>query len=313
MRGWSGRRKAQGEPPMKLMKQSRQIMTIILAMAWALQAQDTGAAAIQKKLLSEYKLTKITDDKSDIVTAGDVIVLHKDKIAMVAASSSVPCMNTYQNGKISNGSCGGMNKVKKLGGFTSLIGKSIPGADKAPATRNFVSDEKFWVTKIEVKETGHGPGAVFDFFTDATPSGDNGIRYMGKLTIQFGSKMPTPDEALKTVAEVITVAPQEESKDDKQPAQQQGGGQQAAAPPAEQAPAAQEPPPPQPVPAPAATLEAPPPPPPDPVSVTAGQTIKQVEDALGQPVKKLKVGAKTIYVYKDLKVTFTNGKVTNVE
>jgi hypothetical protein len=35
--------------------------------------------------------------------------------------------------------------------------------------------------------------------------------------------------------------------------------------------------------------------------------------ALGQPVKKAKVGTKDIYYYKDLKVTFVNGKVKDVQ
>jgi hypothetical protein len=35
--------------------------------------------------------------------------------------------------------------------------------------------------------------------------------------------------------------------------------------------------------------------------------------ALGQPLRKAKVGTKDIYYYKDLKVIFVNGKVTDVQ
>jgi hypothetical protein len=42
-------------------------------------------------------------------------------------------------------------------------------------------------------------------------------------------------------------------------------------------------------------------------------TIDQVKAALGDPVSIAEVGSKTIYVYKDLKITFVNGKVSNVE
>jgi hypothetical protein len=38
-----------------------------------------------------------------------------------------------------------------------------------------------------------------------------------------------------------------------------------------------------------------------------------VTTAFGQPVKTAKVGVKEIFYYKDMKVTFTNGKVSNVE
>ena len=35
--------------------------------------------------------------------------------------------------------------------------------------------------------------------------------------------------------------------------------------------------------------------------------------ALGQPEKIVDLGAKKIYVYKDLKITFLKGKVSDVE
>jgi hypothetical protein len=34
---------------------------------------------------------------------------------------------------------------------------------------------------------------------------------------------------------------------------------------------------------------------------------------LGQPGKAAKIGTKEIYYYKDMKVTFMNGKVSNIE
>jgi hypothetical protein len=54
-------------------------------------------------------------------------------------------------------------------------------------------------------------------------------------------------------------------------------------------------------------------PPPEPASIQLGMTVDQVEAALGAPDKKVTLGAKIIYVYKDLKVTFTNGKVTDAQ
>jgi len=50
-----------------------------------------------------------------------------------------------------------------------------------------------------------------------------------------------------------------------------------------------------------------------PVTVTLGQTIDQVLASMGQPTTKLNAGQKTIYVYKDLKITFTSGKVSDVQ
>jgi len=60
---------------------------------------------------------------------------------------------------------------------------------------------------------------------------------------------------------------------------------------------------PAPVPAPAAP----------PVNIDLGQTIDQVTGALGQPKSVVNLGPKKIYVYKDMKITFKDGKVTDVQ
>jgi hypothetical protein len=124
---------------------------------------------------------------------------------------------------------------------------------------------------------------------------------------------PSPEEALKAVQEVITVAPAEDAKGsgDNQQAAPQGGQQQTPAAPAQ--PAAPTPAAPAAVEAPPPPLEAPPPPPADPVEVKVGQTPEQVVAALGPPLKKAKTATREIYFYKDLKITFVNGKVKDVE
>ncbi len=50
-----------------------------------------------------------------------------------------------------------------------------------------------------------------------------------------------------------------------------------------------------------------------PVTIVLGQTIAQVTANLGPPVKEADLGAKKIYTYKDMKVVFVNGKVTDVQ
>jgi hypothetical protein len=58
---------------------------------------------------------------------------------------------------------------------------------------------------------------------------------------------------------------------------------------------------------------APPQPPPAPPTIKVGQTQDAVVAALGQPDSVDASGAKQVYVYKSVKVTFTNGKVSKVE
>jgi len=283
-------------------------VVVLVGISAILNAQDK--AAIIKKLQSEYALTKTTADQTDIVTAGAVLVLQKDKLLMVATTTNGnPCPNTYRDGKFTqNGACRASEKLKKI----PLFGHAIPGADQAQVTtRTYVTGEKFWVTRIDIKD-GKDAGVVLDFFTDAVSD----VRYRTTLSIPFKGAMPSADDALKLVQEVITVAPSEDDKKDdkKQEAKGNGGKQQAPAadagqqqqaaaePAANAAPAPIEPPPPPP--------DAPAAPPP---TVAMDQTPDQVTAILGQPQKKAKIGTKEIYFYKDIKVTFVNGKVKDIQ
>jgi hypothetical protein len=259
---------------------------LLAGMTAVASAADT--AAIQKRLESEYTLTKATDDKTDIVTAGSVLILQKDKLMMLAASTSVnPCTNTYKDGKLSpNGACRAGDVARKIPWF----GAKIPGSDSAPQSRYYVTGEKFWVTAIEVKDAGKDSAVILQFFTDAV----NDVRYAGALAIPFKQGLPSPDEVAKRVEEVVKV-------DDSNAG---GGGQPASDAPA---PAAEAAPPPIPPPPPPPADAAPPP------TVALGQTRQQVVGILGEPVHKAKVGIKDIYTYKDLKVIFVNGKVKDIQ
>jgi hypothetical protein len=192
---------------------------------------------------------------------------------------------------------------RKIPGF----GHVIPGQDKAIASRAFVTGEKFWLTKIDVRDTGKDKGVMLEFFTDAIKD----VRYHGTLFVQFKGGLPSPDDALKQVAEVITVAPSEDAKEEKAKPGGVAGTPGKAQAPAPEAAAPEAPPPP--VEAPPPAIEAPPPPAAEPATVALGQSPDEVVAALGQPTKKAKVGTKEIYFYKDLKVTFVNGKVKDIQ
>ena len=51
----------------------------------------------------------------------------------------------------------------------------------------------------------------------------------------------------------------------------------------------------------------------EPATIQLGMTTDQVQSTLGKPEKIFNVGPKQIYVYKDVKVTFQNGKVADVQ
>ena len=269
-----------------------------------IEAQAGDPAAIQQKLVSQIKLTKSTADRTDIVTAGDVLVLQKDGLTMCSSSSSYAFGNTYSNGAIvanynnrakdaakSYGKAFGLSRLG-LGGGASVSDSANNGCP----SRKFVAGEKFWVTGIAVQKDGIMISTFSDPFPDAQ---GNQVRYYGEIKFPFvKGSVPPVDDFVKTVSEVITVQPPDNSD-------QGGQGDQGGQP----APAAA-------APAPAPMPEiAPPPAPADtpPPTIALGQTVNQVTGSFGQPTRIAKLGAKTIYYYKDMKVTFTGGKVSNVQ
>jgi hypothetical protein len=50
-----------------------------------------------------------------------------------------------------------------------------------------------------------------------------------------------------------------------------------------------------------------------PASVELGQSLNQVEGAMGAPQRVARLGPKVIYYYSGMKVIFIDGKVTDVE
>jgi hypothetical protein len=279
------------------------VLTAIVAIVSVQSQGQVGdpATLIQEKLVSQIKLTKTAADHSDIVTAGDVVLLHKDGLMMCASTSPYAFSNTYSNGTLAANQ---KNRTKDAArtfgrGFIPIIGGGADAAgavNNGCASRKFVAGEKFWITGI----TPQKDGILVSTFSDPY----NDVRYYGEIKFAYPVKgaVPPVDPFVKTVSEVITVEP----KDDQ--ASNQGGQQPAA--PAAPAPTPAAPP----APAPMAAIP-PPPPPPDaaPPTIAIGQTKDQVTAAFGQPARTAKIGPKEIYFYRDMKVTFTSGKVSNVE
>lgn len=279
--------------------------SLVIGMA---SAED--AAVVQKKLTDQFALTKTTADHSDIVTAGDVVVLHKDGLMMCSTAASYPFSNTYQNGLITSN----LNNRAKDAAKSFLKGKLPFGGGGSASdavnngcpSRKFVAGEKFWITEIEVAKDN--TGIIISTFSD--PYKD--VRYYGQLKFPYPKNSPpSADDMLKTVGEVITVQPGDNDKagdskagdskgGDSAPKQKGGGQQQSSAP------------------SPALAPIAPPPPPSDqppapPKTIAKGQSKDDVVAAWGQPTKVVKLSAKEIYFYPDMKVTFVAGKVSDVE
>lgn len=284
----------------------------MVAAAFSLAYAQGPKGTLEKQLESEYMLTTPTADNTDIVTMGSVLILQKKGFSAGSVSSKIVTQNTYKDGQIKAGAAtavrrfGGLPGISMVPGVGSLAGSA---AGAAGGSRDFVNGEKLYVTKITVDRSKNG--VVFDLISDSY--GDAG-RYKGILRIEVPKAALASGDLAQvdpTIAEVFKIAPPAD-----QSAAPAPGGQQAAAAP-EAAPAPIAPPPPPPPDAPPAPIAPPPPPPPDPVvetkSIEVGQTKAQVEAIMGKPDKDVKVGTKEIYSYKDLKVTFVNGKMTDAQ
>lgn len=271
-------------------------LLLLLASTCLCVCADDPKTTIQQKLQSEYTLTQPTAAEDDIVTAGAILVLKKGNVMMTPASGTNMYQNTYKDGKTSQNSIGKadgwLRKASRLPGMS--------GAGNANG-RTYVPGEKMWVTKIDVKDDG----VVFSLFTDAV----NDVRY--KATLKFvwtKGLIPPVDQVDREVAEVFSVQPADNSNPQQQSAQ---NSPQAAASPSTLAAAS----------APPKTVEAPPAPIPPPLpptdaptqTISLGQTTDQVVGILGQPQKVIKLSSKQIYVYKDMKITFVEGKVSDVQ
>lgn len=326
---------------------------------------------LQKRLKDQFSLTKVSADRNDIVAAGVVVVLQKEGMMMYSTASPVAPLNTYKNGKISQG----------MGGFRRDLAGSLltpgNGTTSDYPKRRFVTGEKLWITYLAVQKNA----VIVQLFSDPL----NDVRYYGDLRFAFDkSSISATDEVLATIAEVLTIQPadidaqlqrvaglyvMEKATDNRlrlnadgtlllvqdgqghkgtfiiagndltlrvgkavskgtlqgdtlldssgstwvrqaQQTPQQTSGPTAGAPGAS-APAPG---------VPDQVIVAPPPPPPadapvaPPKSIAIGQTKDQVVASFGQPERIVKLaGSKEIYSYKDLKVIFVGGKVTDVQ
>lgn len=270
--------------------------------AFAAPQAAPAKGSLEDKLEAQYTLTQPTADQSDIVTAGAVLILQKNGLVAGAVSAKIGIQDSYKDGQLKGGK---VATVQKLRGF------GIPGLPGGPdssntPTRDFVKGEKVYVTNISRRDAG----LVFDLIScDAY---DN-VRYKASLTFDYPKGAlanATFDQVQANVAQVFSIAPPDTSGGDAaQPAAQgaeQGAVQGQAAQQQQQtdAPPPDIPPPPPPADAPTAP----------PKTVSLGQTVDVVVANFGQPDKIVKLaGTKQVYYYKDFKVTFVGGKVTDVQ
>jgi len=256
------------------------------------------AVSLQEQLAAQYKLVKMGSDTSgySVVEKGTLLAFQKGGVLGVPYSDNNVLSSKYENGTVK-----GPNNLSLMG-RKSLMGKF----GKEQTTHLFATGDKVYPMKIDVnvaKDTVTLGIVACDTCNKTDPptyNKANVVFQFPKGTLATASAGQVED----TIGQVLSIssddAAQSQGGQQGGDQQQQGGDQGAQQQGAQAQPAAQ------------GQSQADQPQA-EPVSVEKGQSPDQVQAALGKPDKIVNLGTKMIYVYKDLKVTFLNGKVSDVQ
>ena len=229
-------------------------------------------------LLKKYTLTETTMDKTQITHDGAQLSLKQAGVYSTPAKSFINLDNKVQDGK-----------VQKQNFFVSAsCAKSH--------CHVFQSGEKVYVTKIESK----ADDLKFNIISvEDIDGGDGAERYQASVTFKLKHGLlseGSPDDIEQIVETVL--GPAEDSGGDAKEDTASNNAPAKAAPAPRAAPA---PPPPPPV---AAAAPAP---------LSIGETSSQVLQAYGMPTKIVDLGKKKTFFYKDIKVIFTDDKISDMQ
>jgi hypothetical protein len=256
------------------------IVTIVPSLANA-----QAPVSLQEQLAAQYKLVKMGSDTSgySVVEKGTLLAVQKGGILAVPYGDQNVLSNRYENGTIH------APNTLSLMGRKSIMGKF----GKEQTTHLFAVGDKVYPMKIDVnvpKDTVTLEVVACDTCNKTDPptyNKANVVFQFPKGALANASAGGVED----TIGQVLTVTSEDQQQQGGDQGGQQGGGQDQGQQQQQQADQ----------------------PPAQPASIEKGMTPDQVEAAMGQPDKKVNLGTKQIYVYKDLKVTFINGKVSDVQ
>jgi hypothetical protein len=266
----------------------RQTFKTVISVALVLIVLVAGSLAqaptLQEQLAAQYKSVKMGSDTSgySVVEKGTLLAIQKGGILAVPYADQAVLPSKYEGGTIH-----GPNSLSLMGR------KSIMGRfGKEQTTHLFAVGDKVYPSKVDVnvaKDTVSMTVVACDTCNKTDPPTYN----KAQVVFQFpkGSLVKAgAGEVEDVIGQVLSISEEEQQQgDDKggnqqgDQSQQGGGGNQQPQPQAE------------------------------PQSIEKGMTTDQVEAAMGKPEKIVNLGPKKIYVYKDLKVTFLNGKVFDVQ
>ncbi len=249
------------------------------------------APSLQEQLAAQYKLAKLGSDTNgvSVTDPGTLLEVKKGGILGVPGSDKSPLTTKYEGGTVHSPS------ALMVAGKKSLLGHFATTQSQGQTTKLFAIGDKAYPTKVDVnldKDTVSMLIVACDTCNKTDPPSAN----KAQVVFQFPKGSLTKASAgdvEDTIGQLLAISDDTQQQDQggQQQGQDQGQGQGQGQ--GGQAQGQQQ--------------QA------QPETIQMGMTMDQVQGALGTPEKIVNLGPKQIYVYKDLKVTFFNGKVVDVQ
>jgi hypothetical protein len=272
--------------------------TFVMVCATFLLSPRTSAQAtvtLQDQLAAQYKVVKMGSDTSgySVIDAGTLLEIKKGGILGVPYSDTSVLSTKYEG-------CAVHTPISLL---SKGIGFGMKRFGKEQTTKLFPVGDKVYPSKIEVDNT-KDTVALTVVACDTCNKTDPPTYNKAKVVFQFPKgtlAKASAGDVEDTIGQLLSISDDSQQQD--QGGQQQGqsggqggqGGQGAQGGGDQQADQGQQ------------QQQA------EPQTIEKGQTPDQVQAALGKPEKIVNLGTKQIYIYKDMKVTFLNGKVSDVQ
>jgi hypothetical protein len=250
---------------------------------------QAAAQSLDQQLASQYKLVKMGSDSGGpaVVEAGTILAIQKGGILSVPYAEVNEQATKYQDGAIHSPNA----LLSKGFGFA----KAKFGRDST--TRLMQVGEKVYPAKIDVNPA-KDTVTLSIIACDSCNNVDPPTFFKAQVAFVFAKGSLATMQAKQvedTIAQVFTIDKSDDKKGQDQGQQGQDQGQGQGQPQDQGQGQAQDQP-----------QQA-------PAQIQLGMSPDDVQAALGQPDKIVDLGKKQIYVYKDLKVTFLNGKVSDVQ
>ena len=266
-------------------------IVLLAATIFPMSLASAQAVSLQEQLDAQYKVVKMGADSSGaaVIEAGTILNIKKGGILGVPYSDQSILSTKYESGTVHS-----PNALVSKG-----LGWGLGKIGKTQTTQFFQTSTKVYPSKVTVN-LPKDQVVISIVDCDSCNNVDPKTFYKADVVFQFAKGSLATTNAAQVEDTIGGLLAIDNSSDDQggnngqqggndQQGNNQQGNDQGGAQAQQQAPPA------------------------EPQQIEKGQTPDQVKAAIGVPDKIVNLGTKQIYVYKDIKVTFINGKVSDVQ